>query len=315
VENFKIRKIAKIITIIIISVGFICLFAWLFCPASLRFFLLEHPGLMAVFIGVAGEVYFDWGEETGRHSRWKKFFMALLVVGLAYELFEASESDKKAATAIELAGKANEHAANTESDNWILQSNVFTLQKSIVELIHSYDISTNALAKANISILSISNVAILNSPINFPLEYVEGYCVIGISSNDVAYFKNWSTLTALVTLNRTRGFMGLGVGVDIPCRIESAETDRNGDLVLSFTVKWERHKTPGASANDISFNNLSIAQIDFASANEPPFLIKGGFLRIEVNSRFNCQFRFQPQTNRIGGDWGIVGQKESEWPL
>jgi len=67
-------------------------------------------------------------EESGRHSKWKKFFMALLVVSLAYELYEASESDQKAADSIKLAGQANDRAANTESNNLVLRSNVMALE-------------------------------------------------------------------------------------------------------------------------------------------------------------------------------------------
>jgi len=50
------------------------------------------------------------------------------VVSLAYELYEASESDQKAADSIKLAGQANDRAANTESNNLVLRSNVMALE-------------------------------------------------------------------------------------------------------------------------------------------------------------------------------------------
>ena len=118
-------KATKVISFVVLFISFL---VWLFCSPSLRFFLSEHPGLIAVFIGVSGEVYFDWREEKGAHSRWKKFFMALLVVGLAYELFEASESDKKAADAIKSAGQANERASSNEVQVAELTSNNIALQ-------------------------------------------------------------------------------------------------------------------------------------------------------------------------------------------
>jgi len=69
-------------------------------------FSARHPGIIAVLIAVAGEVACDWNETTGRRAKLKKFFMALLVVGLAYELVEAAKTDKDAADAIERAANA-----------------------------------------------------------------------------------------------------------------------------------------------------------------------------------------------------------------
>ena len=88
-----------------------------------------------MLIAVAGEVVCDWSETTGKRAWWKKFFMALLVIGLTYELVEASITDKEASEAIERsgiaeqkAGAANERAANTESNNLVLQAKVLELE-------------------------------------------------------------------------------------------------------------------------------------------------------------------------------------------
>ena len=96
--------------------------------------MFEHPGLIAVFIGVTGEVCIDWKEEIGPHSRWKKIFMALLVLGLAYELYEAVEADKKTAAAIKLAGEANERASTNELQVVVLKNETALLVSSNLNL-------------------------------------------------------------------------------------------------------------------------------------------------------------------------------------
>jgi hypothetical protein len=87
----------------------------------------EHPGLIGVLIAVAGEVFFDWREAKDKHARWKKFFMLLLVLSLAYELIEAREADRKTA-------EANERSKQLESSNLVLRSNIEELKKANLEL-------------------------------------------------------------------------------------------------------------------------------------------------------------------------------------
>jgi len=101
----------------------------LFLSPAFREFVSKHPGLIGVLIAVSGEVYFDWKKESGRHAKWKKFFMALLVVSLAYELYEASESDQKAADSIKLAGVAMQYAANSSSNSVEVLRQVAELNK------------------------------------------------------------------------------------------------------------------------------------------------------------------------------------------
>jgi hypothetical protein len=105
-------KAAKSILWVIVSIGVFTSALFLFPP--LKLFVFNHPGLIGVLIAVAGEVWLDWNLETGKHAALKRFFMALLVVSLAYELYEASETDKKAADAINLAGQANQRASSNE---------------------------------------------------------------------------------------------------------------------------------------------------------------------------------------------------------
>jgi hypothetical protein len=115
-NNFEPRKIASAKSKTLFAIAFVCVAAGLLLSPSFRVFAVKHPGIIGVLVAVTGEVYFDWKEEIGKHARWKKCFMALLVVSLSYELYEASETDKEAADAIKLAGKAIERAAIAERE-------------------------------------------------------------------------------------------------------------------------------------------------------------------------------------------------------
>jgi hypothetical protein len=161
-KNFDARNIAKAKNKILLATASILFLALLFSSSAFREFVSKHPGLIGVLIAVSGEVYFDWKEESGRHAKWKKFFMALLVVSLAYELYEASESDQKAADSIKLASQANLQVGvlsnatvrlsfsleGAKSNNLVLQTNVDSLNSAVLQLAHEYDLSTNALAEA-----------------------------------------------------------------------------------------------------------------------------------------------------------------------
>jgi hypothetical protein len=84
---------------------------------SLRAYTAKHPGLILVLVGVVGEVYFDWKEEKGPNAKWKRLFMALLVFGLVYELYEAADADKEAAFAAKKAADAQLLANNIATTN------------------------------------------------------------------------------------------------------------------------------------------------------------------------------------------------------
>ena len=92
-------------------------------------FVGRHPGLLLVLIGVVGEIICDWKEMEGRLARAKRISAILLVVGLMMEFWEAAVSDtdladtkERTAVAEKEAGQANERAANTESNNLVLQA-------------------------------------------------------------------------------------------------------------------------------------------------------------------------------------------------
>jgi hypothetical protein len=108
-------------------------------------FVLRHPGLLLVLIGVAGEIICDWKDMEGRLARAKKLSAILLVVGLTMEFWEAAKSDEEIAKlklqtadsnlaaqrAAEESGQANERAANTESNNLVLQTRLIELENKI----------------------------------------------------------------------------------------------------------------------------------------------------------------------------------------
>lgn len=83
-------------------------------------FVIRHPGLVFVLVGVAGEVICEWKKEKKRRERLKQMFAVLLVVGLAWEFIEAAESDKEIATLNGKASAAEERTANIESTNTAL---------------------------------------------------------------------------------------------------------------------------------------------------------------------------------------------------
>jgi hypothetical protein len=90
-----------------------------------------HLGLVLVIVGVAGEgVEIIWKLLIRKRSEKLDlfldsigaFFWIVLVIGLALEIPDAARTDKEAAESNKLAGQANERAANTESNNLVLQA-------------------------------------------------------------------------------------------------------------------------------------------------------------------------------------------------
>ena len=98
-------------------------------------FILRHPGILLVLIGVAGEVVFDWSEMSGRKAFAKRLSALVLILGLVLEFFEAAESDKDVAQARERAAVAESNTvlmqitvAQLNSNNLVLRSNVLALE-------------------------------------------------------------------------------------------------------------------------------------------------------------------------------------------
>jgi hypothetical protein len=86
-------------------------------------FIGRHPGLLLVLVGVAGEIFCDWREMTGKLALAKKTSAVLLVAGLLLEFNEAAKSDTEVArlglqtaVAVAKATEANERTANLENE-------------------------------------------------------------------------------------------------------------------------------------------------------------------------------------------------------
>jgi hypothetical protein len=128
--------------IVVLSAVILALIVSVSVFRSVRFFCWEHPGILLVVLAVAGEVICDWNRKKNLKERLKKAFGMLLVAGLILEIVEAARADRdvavanleakragtnaaasyeRAAVAEREAGQANERAANTESNNFVLQ--------------------------------------------------------------------------------------------------------------------------------------------------------------------------------------------------
>jgi hypothetical protein len=82
--------------------------------SGLALFCKNHPGILLVIIGVAGEIVCEWDKEKGTRGRLIRLFGLLLVIGLLLEIWEAV--------------KADEQVAHLTQTNLVLQSNVLVLK-------------------------------------------------------------------------------------------------------------------------------------------------------------------------------------------
>ena len=68
--------------------------------SGLLLFCKNHPGILIVIVGVAGEIICEWDREKGVRGRLIKMFGMFLIMGLIVEIWEAAESDEKVANVI-----------------------------------------------------------------------------------------------------------------------------------------------------------------------------------------------------------------------
>jgi len=146
---------------------------------SVRFFCVEHPGVLIVVFAVAGEVICDWNRKKSLRERLKKFFGILLVAGLLLEIVEAVKADKQVAVANleakqaetnaaasyeharvaeQKAGEANEHASTNELAAKQLEKQ---LNETKTQL---------AIAEARLN-ESVANLRTENSPMDIGEQY------------------------------------------------------------------------------------------------------------------------------------------------
>lgn len=97
-------------------------------------FIVNHPGILLVIVGVAGEVICDWNRKKELRERLKKFFGIVLVIGLLWEIAEAVKSDKQVAAAKLLADEANERASTNELQVAKITQTNLLLQAKVLEI-------------------------------------------------------------------------------------------------------------------------------------------------------------------------------------
>ena len=193
-ENLDVKRIARAkgkVFLVILLLSFVALVIWF---PTFRAFAVKHPGLMGVLVAVSGEVYFDWNEEAGRNAKWKRFFMALLVVSLAYELYEASESDKEAAKATKLAGLANERASSNEEHVAQLQLQIENASNTVAqadEKVSEEGLQVEELKSNNLAFAKdILQLAAFVNESNTTARIEEEHAAISEASNAVSAVKS-----------------------------------------------------------------------------------------------------------------------------
>ncbi|MGA2658326.1 MAG: hypothetical protein ABSH34_12540 [Verrucomicrobiota bacterium] len=104
-------------------------------------FLINHPGILLVRLGAAGEVISDWREMRGPLARLGKLSAIVLIVGLCLEFWEAAKSDNEVASlkveAVRLESTNRVTALRVEelrSTDLVLQARALNLEKQVEEL-------------------------------------------------------------------------------------------------------------------------------------------------------------------------------------
>jgi hypothetical protein len=100
-------------------------------------FITRHPGILLVFLGVVGEIIFDWADMKGRQAWGKRLSAFILIGGLLLEFAEAAKSDKEVALANQRAVANELQVAELKKENLVLHSNVFELEKQIIDATNS----------------------------------------------------------------------------------------------------------------------------------------------------------------------------------
>jgi|ERR1043166_4898271 hypothetical protein len=108
--------------------------------SGMAMFCRNHPGILLVIIGVAGEVICDWSKEKGIRGRLMKFFGVFLVAGLLLEIGEAVKTDQQ--------------VAQLTQTNLVLRSNVVGLEFKLIQ--------------------TVSNMTRIN-PLNLPISTITAH--------------------------------------------------------------------------------------------------------------------------------------------
>ena len=149
------KIISGIVTAISIALG------WLLLPPFWFWVLFDCVAAMLVAFGCGGEWYLHH-HPAGRkkaekdvHHRIEARFIAMVSIGVTMEFFVLGHSIREGVRLEDKVSEANERAENSESNNLVLQIKIATLNSAVLQLAHQYDLSTNALAEANIRLSAI----------------------------------------------------------------------------------------------------------------------------------------------------------------
>lgn len=159
-------------------------------------FATRHPGILLVFIGVAGEVIFDWKEMKGKLAWAKRLSALVLIAGLILEFSEAVKSDKEvantnleakqaetnAAASYERAGIANQLAAESDERSKQLEATNAQLWLRVAELV-----STNLGLQKQVLVLNMQMQETTNKVATF-----------GETVTETSNFINTSNTTARI---------------------------------------------------------------------------------------------------------------------
>jgi hypothetical protein len=277
------------------------LLVWEFCK--------RHPGILLVIIGVAGEgieLFVKLSDKIKNTTRSRKFeirldfigvvFWIVLIIGLVFEMSESGKIDRQL-------GDAETEASEAKKQVSITESNLAALNKATIELAHQYDLSTNALAVANARLSSVSNEVAKNSPINLPIQSVDGDGWINIGTKDKAPFVNSLTQPVLLYLKEAPNLLA----VHIFCQIDRIETNYLGDVALHIRVKAQGDEADWRQ--DVTCSNVRVAYLDLSEILKSRFATSGGTLSLRINSFYYAGFSFLPQTNSLGGSCTISGYR------
>ena len=143
----------KIISGIIATISCISL-AFFFLTEFWFWVSFELSAAAIVTIGCGGEWWLHHHpagrkkKERDLHHSIESKFIGMVVIGLIMEFASLGHSIREGYKLEEKVSAANERTANTESNNAVLTGKV-------IELAHQYDLSTNALAEANVRLAAI----------------------------------------------------------------------------------------------------------------------------------------------------------------
>jgi hypothetical protein len=146
-------KIPKIISGIFATLSLMAI-AFVLLPSFWFWVLFEFSAAMLVAYGCIGEWYLHHHPagrkkvEKEEHHKQESRYIISVALGVTMDLFVLAHSIREGVKLENKVSEANERTTNAES-------NIVALNKATIELVHQYDLSTNALAEAKARLATI----------------------------------------------------------------------------------------------------------------------------------------------------------------